>query len=141
MCLRASSSGVSRADQLGRPFVLADAQTRLALAPARPWERRRLMSAMANGLVTLSALGAVLVLLLILGHVIVQGIPALNPAFFTERPLPAGEVGGGVAPAIVGTLEMLAVAGLMGIPIGVGTAIYLAEFGQGNLARIVSFTI
>jgi phosphate transport system permease protein len=121
--------------------VLAEAQNRLALAPGRPWERRQLVSAIANVLVTLSATLAVVVLVLILGHVILQGIPALSPAFFTERPLPPGEVGGGVAPAILGTLEMLLVAGLIGIPVGVGTAIYLSEFGSGVLPRLVSFTI
>ncbi|HEY0582437.1 MAG TPA: phosphate ABC transporter permease PstA [Chloroflexota bacterium] len=99
------------------------------------------MNALATGLVGLSASGAVVVLLLILGHVVIQGLPALNPAFFTERPLPQGEVGGGVAPAIVGTLEMLAVAGLLGVPIGVATAIYLVEFGRGRLAATISFTI
>jgi phosphate transport system permease protein len=107
----------------------------------RGWARRRLVNALATSLMTLSAAAAVAVLLLILGHVIVQGLPALNLAFFTERPLPPGEVGGGVAPAILGTLEMLAVASLIGIPIGVGTAIYLSEYGSGNLARLVSFTI
>jgi phosphate transport system permease protein len=121
--------------------VLAEARIRLALAPTRPWERRRLTSAIAYGLVTLSAIVAVLVLVLILGDVIVQGLPALSPAFFTERPLPAGEVGGGVAPAILGTLEMLLVAGLIGIPVGVGTAVYLSEYGSGKLARTVSFAI
>jgi phosphate transport system permease protein len=107
----------------------------------RGWPRRRFVNALATSLMTLSAAAAVAVLLLILGHVIVQGLPALNLAFFTERPLPPGEVGGGVAPAILGTLEMLAVASLIGIPIGVGTAIYLSEYGRGNLARLVSFTI
>jgi phosphate transport system permease protein len=106
------------------------------------WDRRRLANVAATTLVVVSALGAVVVLLLILGHVVVQGLPALNPAFFTERPLPPGEVGGGVAPAIVGTLEMLAVAGLIGIPIGVCTAIYLSEFAAGgSSARVVNFTI
>ncbi|MGI9148224.1 MAG: phosphate ABC transporter permease PstA [Chloroflexota bacterium] len=100
-----------------------------------------MVNGVATGLVTSSAAGAVLVLGLILGHVVIQGLPALNPAFFTERPLPQGEAGGGVAPAIVGTLEMLAVAGLLGIPIGVATAIYLVEFGRGKLARSISFTI
>src|SRR2546428_14129427 len=133
MCWRDCWCGASLVDRWGWPFVLADARIQVLLAPVPLWERRRLTSAFATGLVTLSAAGAVVVLLLILGHVVIQGIPALNPAFFTERPLPSGEVGGGVAPAIVGTLEMLAVAGLIGIPIGVGTAIYLSEFGQGNL--------
>jgi phosphate transport system permease protein len=116
------------------------AKTQL-IAPASRWERRRLVNSLATGLVSASALGAVLILLLILGHVVVQGLPALSPDFFTQRPLPAGEVGGGVAPAILGTIEMLAVAGLIGIPLGVGTAIYLSEYGRGNLARLVSFCI
>lgn len=100
---------------------------------------------MVNGIATSVIVGcaaaAVVILLLILGHVVIQGLPALSPDFFIQRPLPPGEVGGGVAPAIVGTLEMLAVAGILGIPLGVGTAIYLSEFGRGNLARIVSFCI
>jgi phosphate transport system permease protein len=88
---------------------------------------RRIGNALATTLVTASASAAVAILLLILGHVLIQGVPALNLAFFTERPLPPGEIGGGVAPAILGTLEMLGVASLIGIPIGVGAAIYLSE--------------
>src|SRR5215468_9460285 len=105
------------------------------------WQRRRLINALAASVVVLCAAVAVAVLLIILGHVTIQGLPSLNVAFFTERPLPPGEVGGGVAPAILGTLEMLAVAGIIGIPVGVATAIYLSEYGRGNLARAVSFTI
>lgn len=121
--------------------MLAETTSRTLLGPTPVWERRRIVNLVATVAVAASALAAVVVLLLILGHVVVQGVPALNPAFFTERPLPPGEVGGGVAPAIVGTLEMLAVAAVLGIPLGVGTAIYLSEFGLGNLARIASFTI
>src|SRR5919202_3019672 len=108
----------------------------LAASP-RGWTRRRLTNAVVTATVAVSAGAAVLVLLLILGHVLVQGLPALDPAFFTERPLPPGEVGGGVAPAIVGTLEMLAGARATGIPLGVGAAIYLSEFGRGRLAHLV----
>ena len=113
----------------------------LVLAAPRVWERRRLVNGVATALMILSAACAVLVLLMILSNVVVQGVPALNPAFFTDRPLPPGEAGGGVAPAILGSLLMLAVAGLIGVPLGVGTAIYLSEFGRGALARAVSFTI
>src|SRR5204863_6570473 len=94
-----------------------------------------------TGLMTFSAITVVSILLIILGYVVIHGLSALNWAFFTERPLPAGEVGGGVAPAIVGTLLMLGVASLIGIPIGVSAAIYLSEYGRGNLARVVSFTV
>jgi phosphate transport system permease protein len=111
------------------------------IAPARVFERRHLVDWIATVLVTASAAGVVLVLVLILGHIIINGLPALNVAFFTERPLPAGEVGGGVAPAILGTLVMLLVAGLIGIPLGVAAAIYLSEYGHGRLAHLVSFSI
>jgi phosphate transport system permease protein len=103
--------------------------------------RRRIVDALATALIWLSAFAAVVVLLLILGYVLFRGLPAINIAFFTERPLPYGEVGGGVAPAIIGSLEMLAVASLIGIPVGVGTAIYLAEYGRGRFALLVSFLV
>jgi phosphate transport system permease protein len=112
------------------------------LARTAPGIRRReLIDRLATVVMTLCAALAVLVLLLILVHVTINGLPALNLAFFTERPLPAGEVGGGVAPAIVGTLQMLVVASLIGVPIGIGTAIYLAEYGRGTFAYAVSFLI
>src|SRR5689334_12907437 len=101
--------------------------------------RRELVNKVATVVMTLCAATAVLVLLLILLFVTLNGLPALNMAFFTERPLPPGEAGGGVAPAILGTIEMLVVAAVIGVPIGVSTAIYLAEYGRGNFARLVSF--
>ncbi|HEY2594201.1 MAG TPA: phosphate ABC transporter permease PstA [Chloroflexota bacterium] len=123
-------------------LVSTAAPTRRPLiAPTRALERRRLVDWLATGLVTACAAGVVAVLLLILGQIVVQGLPALNVAFFTQGPMPAGEAGGGVAPAILGSLEMLIVAGLIGIPLGVAAAIYLAEYGQGQLARALSFTI
>jgi phosphate transport system permease protein len=90
---------------------------------------------------TACAAAAVIILALILFYVAIKGLPGLNVAFFTERPLPPGEIGGGVAPAIVGTLVILAVAALIGVPIGTATAIYLAEYGRGTFARAVSFLI
>jgi phosphate transport system permease protein len=102
---------------------------------------RRLVSRVMAGLIALSAGLAVVLLLIILGYVTIRGLPALDLAFFTERPLPYGEVGGGVAPAILGSLYLLAVACLLGIPVGVGTAIYLSEFGRGFFANLVRFVI
>lgn len=103
--------------------------------------RRAIVDRLAGALIGLSAVIGVLVLALILIYTIMNGWRALTPAFFTERPLPAGEVGGGVAPAILGTIEMLAVATLIGVPIGTGTAIYLAEYGRGQIARTISFLV
>src|SRR6202165_4607735 len=103
----------------------------LLLRPNSRDRGRHLADLVATTLVILSAVIGVVVLVAILAYVAINGLPALNFAFFTERPLPPGEVGGGVAPAIVGTLEMLAIASLIGVPIGIGTAIYLAEYGRG----------
>jgi phosphate transport system permease protein len=103
--------------------------------------RRQIVNHLATVVMTLCALLAVAVLLVILLYVAIKGLPALNLAFFTERPLPPGEVGGGVQPAIVGTLEILAVGALIGVPLGIGTAIYLAEYGRGSFARLVSFLV
>src|SRR5437870_3262012 len=103
--------------------------------------RRDLVDRLATCLIYVAALIAVVVLLIILGYVVVRGAPALNLDFFTQRPLPYGEVGGGVAPAILGTLTMLAVAALIGVPVGVGTAIYLAEYGRGRFASLVRFVV
>lgn len=103
--------------------------------------RRRALDLAMTGLIFGSAGAGVLVLVIILGYVIVRGLPALNLAFFTETPLPYGEPGGGVGPAIAGTLLMLLVAGMIGIPVGVGTGIYLSEFGRGRFAVAVRFVV
>ena len=103
--------------------------------------RRELVDRLATVVMTVCAAAAVVILLLILIFVTLNGLPALNLAFFVERPLPQGEVGGGVAPAILGTIEMLVVAALIGVPFGMATAIYLAEYGRGTFASAVSFLI
>lgn len=103
--------------------------------------RRRLIDYLATVLICGASLLGCSLLLIILGYVVVRGLPALNLAFFTERPLPYGEVGGGVAPAILGTLVMLVVAGLIAVPVGLATAIYLSEFGRGHLARVIRLVI
>jgi phosphate transport system permease protein len=110
---------------------------------ASDWQatRRKLVDHARLGVVLVCAAIGVAVLAVILVDVIRQGAPALNLAFFLERPLPIGEAGGGVAPAIIGTLMMLVVASAIGVPIGVGTAIYLAEYGRGRFANAVSYTI
>src|SRR5579859_2554819 len=113
-----------------------------SLAGTQPrFRRRQLENHLATAIVSLCAAFAILMLALILIYVTVKGFPALNLAFFTERPLPPGEAGGGVEPAIVGTLEMLLVGSLIGVPIGTATAIYLAEYGRGAFARTINFLI
>lgn len=82
---------------------------------------------------------AVALLVTILGYVIVRGLPALNIDFFTQRPLPFGEVGGGVAPALIGTLILAAISGALAIPIGIAAAIFVVEYQSGRFAAPVRF--
>ena len=105
---------------------------------ARRW-RRRLTSGGMTGLVALLSFLAVLALVLILGDLVARGASSLDWSFFTKNPVPAGEAGGGVANAIVGTAIIVGLAGLIGLPIGIGTGLYLAEYGSGRLGWIVRF--
>lgn len=111
------------------------------LARDRHTTMRQVQSAMVAGLIGLAAVIAVGVLWIILGYVIARGLPALNWDFFTKAPKPYGETGGGVAPAIVGSLYMLAVASIIAVPIGVGAAVYLSEFGRGRFATVVRVVV
>ena len=89
------------------------------------------------------AVFAVTILLIILVYISVRGIAAINWEFLTDTPKPVGE-GGGIGNAIVGSAIMTLVASLMGLPIGIGAGIYLAEFGDnwfGNTVRFVSDTL
>ena len=88
------------------------------------------------GTATLLAAG---LLVLILGYVIVRGLPALDLAFFTERPRPFGVTGGGIAPALIGTLIIGLVAGLIAVPIGISAAIFVVEYRSGRWAEVVRF--
>lgn len=78
-------------------------------------------------------------LVLIFAYLLLKGFSSLNLAFFTHLPKPVGEVGGGMANAIVGTMILIALASLLGLPIGVATGVYLAEYGYGRVGWIVRF--
>ena len=104
----------------------------------RRW-RRRLVSGTMTTLVGVLSFVAVLALLLILGHLVAKGASSLDWSFFTRNSVPAGASGGGVANAIVGTAIVVGLAALIGLPIGIGTGLYLAEYGSGRLGWIVRF--
>ena len=82
---------------------------------------------------------AVLPLLLILGTLVVKGAGSINLAFFTDIPVPAGETGGGVAHAVVGTLIIVGTAALIGLPVGISAGIFCAEYSGTGLARTTRF--
>jgi phosphate transport system permease protein len=98
-----------------------------------------------DGAVTVLAVLATLIvvtpLAAIFAYLVYKGASSLNLAFFIQIPKPEGEVGGGMANAIVGSGVLLILASAIGIPIGIGGGIFLAEFGRGTkLANAVRFT-
>ena len=99
---------------------------------------------LVNGAMTISCGAAVVIalvpLLSLVWLVVSKGAHALSLAFFTQLPAPVGETGGGVGNAIVGTLYMVALASLIGLPLGVGAGVFLAERGDGKLGAAVRFT-
>ncbi len=103
----------------------------------RVW--RRWVSNGMVGLMIVAVLLAVLPLVLILLTLLVKGAGSLSVAFFTRMPVPAGETGGGVAHAIVGTLIIVGVASVIGLPFGIGAGIYCAEFPGTRLAKATRF--
>jgi phosphate transport system permease protein len=97
-----------------------------------------------NQLITLAAGGAVVLvltpLLAIFGYLIYKGIGSINWAFLTQTPKPVGEAGGGMANAIAGSALILGIASIIGVPIGIGAGIYLAEYGRNRLGNLIRFT-
>ena len=100
---------------------------------------RRVVGAFMTGATYGAAALAILPLAAILAMLIVKGAGALDWNFFTKSAVPLGEAGGGFAHAIVGTLLIVALACAIGIPIGIGAGIYLAEFGGQKFGWMVRF--
>ncbi|HEX5705671.1 MAG TPA: phosphate ABC transporter permease PstA [Pyrinomonadaceae bacterium] len=99
---------------------------------------RRATSYVMTSLTAACALFAVVVLLLILGYIAVRGVTSLSPQFLTDIPRPIGE-GGGIGNAIAGSLVLLALASVMGMPLGIAVGVYLAEFGSNRFGSAVRF--
>jgi phosphate transport system permease protein len=94
-----------------------------------------------TGLAILATLLVVLPLVVIFVYLVLKGASSLNVDFFLKIPKPEGESGGGMANAIVGSGVVLGIASLIGVPIGIGGGIFLAEFGRGTmLANAIRFT-
>ena len=96
---------------------------------------------LATSLAVLSTVLVVVPLVAIFAYLIYKGASSLNISFFTQIPKPEGELGGGMANAIVGSGVLLGLASLIGVPIGISGGIFLAEFCRGTkLANAVRFT-
>jgi len=113
--------------------------TAQAKAPSLRLARRKAANGLMWGGAVLATLAALVPLGLILYYVAAQGISSLNLAFFTQLPKPVGESGGGMANAVVGSLILVGLASLVGLPIGLLGGIYLAEFGNNRLGWAIRF--
>jgi len=102
-------------------------------------EWRKFKSALASVVAFVSAVLVITPLGLVFFHLVVNGASSLNWDFFTKLPAPVGAVGGGMVNAIVGSLELLALAGAIGIPIGVLGGVYLAEYGSARINFVLRF--
>jgi len=101
---------------------------------------RKLVNNVMLGLTGVCTFVTVSTLFLILGYLLYYGASSLDWNFFTKLPLPPGEIGGGMANAIVGSLQIIAVASLIGLPIGFMAGIYLAEFEDKGFGPLVRYT-
>jgi phosphate transport system permease protein len=101
--------------------------------------RRRVINLTAQAAAILCTVAVLLPLVLIFGYLLTTGLSSLDVAFFTNLPKPVGEPGGGMANAIVGTLILVGLACVLGLPIGVLAGVYLAEYGSARLAWFVRF--
>ncbi len=102
--------------------------------------RRVAMDHFVTALAWLAAAAVLVPLIAIFGYLLYRGVGSLDVAFFTQIPKPVGETGGGMANAIVGSGIILGLASLLGVPVGIGAGIYLAEFGRNRFGDLVRFT-
>lgn len=127
-----ASAAVSR--RVGRSY-----RAELAASTQRTLRRRRTVSNVMIGLTYLAALIAILPLILIVWHLLEQGAGALTWKFFTQIPAAPGENKGGMANAIVGTGILVLLASIIGLPVGIGAGLFLAEQRGSRLATAVRF--
>lgn len=102
--------------------------------------RRRITDHLMTGLAISTVILVLLPLIAIFGYLVYRGIGSINWAFLTQTPKPVGEAGGGMANAIVGSCLILGIASVIGVPLGIGAGIFLAEYGRNSFGNAVRFT-
>src|SRR5438067_8733397 len=100
---------------------------------------RKIKSTLASTIAFVSAILVIAPLGLVFFHLLVNGAGSVNWDFFTKLPAPVGAVGGGMVNAIVGSLELVALAGGIGMPVGVLGGVYLAEYGSSRINSVLRF--
>jgi phosphate transport system permease protein len=102
--------------------------------------RRRIVDHVMTAASVLTVIVVLAPLFAIFAYLVYKGIGSINWAFLTQTPKPVGESGGGMANAIVGSAVILAIASVIGVPLGIGAGIYLAEFGRNRFGDVIRFT-
>jgi phosphate transport system permease protein len=105
----------------------------------RIYRWRKLKEKVMGAIALLCVLLAVFPLFMIFFYTLAQGIGAINIDFFIQMPKPVGESGGGMANALVGTLILIGLGSLFGLPVGIMSGIYLAEYGNNPFGNAVRF--
>jgi phosphate transport system permease protein len=109
------------------------------MTEAKRLRSRHLVNNVMLGLTGVCTVFIASVLLFILGYLFINGARNLDFAFFTELPKPVGESGGGMANAVLGSAKILAMATIIGVPIGFLGGVYLAEYGNKSFAFVVRY--
>ncbi len=104
------------------------------------YQRRKVTDLVARSACVVALVVALVPLASVLFYLSAKGLGSLSWTFFTELPKPVGELGGGFANAIVGTLILVAIACSISLPVGVLAGVYLAEFGANRFAKTVRFS-
>jgi phosphate transport system permease protein len=116
---------------------MSSSSTAIVIPPISLW--RRIVDRAMTGVAVLTVLLVLLPLFAIFAYLVYKGIGSINWAFLTQTPKPVGEAGGGMANAIVGSMVILAIASLLGVPLGIGAGIYLSEYGRNRYGDAVRF--
>jgi phosphate transport system permease protein len=120
------------------PEIAGHASPQHAVSPIS-W-RRRITDHFMTGVAILTVVLVLAPLVAIFGYLVYRGLGSINWAFLTQTPKPIGEPGGGMANAIAGSMLILGIASLVGVPFGIGAGIYLAEFGRNRFGSAIRFT-
>jgi phosphate transport system permease protein len=102
--------------------------------------RRRITDHVMTGVAMATVIIVLTPLFAIFAYLVYRGVGSINWAFLTQTPRPVGEAGGGMANAIVGSVFILAIASVIGVPLGVGAGIYLAEYARNRFGDAIRFT-
>ena len=120
------------------PELTGSVPVRQGVAPVSL--RRRVTDHVMTGVAVSTVVLVLVPLVAIFGYLVYRGLGSINWAFLTQTPKPVGEPGGGMANAIVGSMLILGIASVIGVPFGIGAGIYLAEFGRNRFGSAIRFT-